>query len=126
MLPKLELAPILIYLVMLPNTFRPSMTPSPSTARLFSSNMISADSLAMSTALSTDMPTSAVFSRSVVDAIPQEADDVPLAVKGIDNGRLLRRRHLGEHRRGLRQVRQLFRRQRRHLAAENDAVHGKT
>ena len=62
MLPKLELAPILIYLVMLPKTLRPSITPSPSTARLFSSNMMSAESLAMSTALSTDMPTSAAFS----------------------------------------------------------------
>src|SRR6516162_6727963 len=28
MLPKFELAPILMYLVMLPNTLRPSMTPS--------------------------------------------------------------------------------------------------
>jgi len=47
-----------------------------------------------------------------------------VAVKGFDYGRLLRRRNLCEHRRGLCQVRQG--RQRRHLAAENDAVHGKT
>src|SRR6202030_3949275 len=64
MFPKLELAPILIYLVMLPKTFRPSITPSPSTAKLFSSKMMSAESLAMSTALSTDMPTSAAFRAS--------------------------------------------------------------
>ena len=50
-----------MYLVMLPKTLRPSSTPSPSTARLFSSKMMSAVSLAMSTALSTEMPTSAAF-----------------------------------------------------------------
>ena len=50
---------------------------------------------------------------------------MPFAVKGIDNRRLLRRRHLGEHRGCLRQIRHIFRWQRRHLAAENDTVHGK-
>ena len=38
------------------------MTPSSSTSRLFSSRMMSADSLAMSTAVSTEMPTSAALS----------------------------------------------------------------
>jgi len=59
--PKAELAPILIYFVMLPKTLRPSITPSPSTAKLFSSRMMSADSLAMSTPLSTEIPTSAAL-----------------------------------------------------------------
>ena len=61
MLPKLELAAILMYLMMLPNTLRPSITPSSSTSRLFSSRMMSEDSLAMSTAVSTEMPTSAAL-----------------------------------------------------------------
>ena len=61
MLPKLELAAILMYLTMLPNTRRPSSTPCSSTSRLFSSRMMSDDSLAMSTALSTEIPTSAAF-----------------------------------------------------------------
>ncbi len=59
MLPKLELAPMRMYLRMFTNTLRPSSTPSSSTIRFFSSRMTSADSLAMSTALSTEMPTSA-------------------------------------------------------------------
>jgi len=50
-LPKPELAPIFKSFVMLPKTFRPSITPSPSTAKLFSGKMMSAVTLAMSTAL---------------------------------------------------------------------------
>ena len=56
MLPKFELAPMRTYLRMLAKTLRPSRTPSSSTIRLFSSRMMSAASLAMSTALSTEMP----------------------------------------------------------------------
>ena len=44
MLPKLELAAILMYFVILPNTRRPSSTPCSSTNKLFSSRMISDDS----------------------------------------------------------------------------------
>ena len=62
MLPKLELAPMRMYLSRLANTRRPSRTPASSTIRLFSSKIRSADSLAMSTAVSTEMPTSAAFS----------------------------------------------------------------
>ena len=58
-LPKFELAVILMYLMMLPKVIRPSITPSSSTIRFFSSRMMSADSLAMSVAVSTEMPTSA-------------------------------------------------------------------
>ena len=61
MFPKLELAPILMYLMMFPKTLRPSMIPSSRTSRLFSRRMMSADSLATSTAVSTEMPTSAAF-----------------------------------------------------------------
>ena len=39
--------------------------------------MASADSLAMSTAVSTEMPTSAAEGRGVVDAVAQEPHDVP-------------------------------------------------
>ncbi|MCY1466669.1 hypothetical protein D9M71_850460 [compost metagenome] len=47
------------YFMMLPKVSRPLMTPSSSTIRLFSRRMMSADSLAMSVPLSTEMPTSA-------------------------------------------------------------------
>ena len=59
MFPKFELAPMRMYFTMLAKTFRPSRTPSSSTIRFFSSRIRSADSLAMSTAVSTEMPTSA-------------------------------------------------------------------
>src|ERR1039458_7286603 len=49
MLPKLELAAILMYLMMLPNTRRPSSTPCCKISRLCSKRMMSDDSLAMST-----------------------------------------------------------------------------
>ena len=92
MLPKLELAPILMYLMMLPKTLRPSSTPSSSTSRLFSSRMMSADSLAMSTALSTEMPTSAALQRRrVVDAVAHETHHVAVAVQGLDDALLLGR-----------------------------------
>ena len=58
MLPKLELAVILMYFVMLPKVFRPSNTPSSRTIRSFSSKMMSALSLAISTAESTEIPIS--------------------------------------------------------------------
>ena len=58
MLPKFELAVILMYLLIFPKVFRPSSTPSSSTIRSFSSRIISALSLAMSTAESTEMPIS--------------------------------------------------------------------
>ena len=47
-----------MYLLILPNVFLPSSTPSSNTIRSFSSRMISALSLAISTAESTDMPIS--------------------------------------------------------------------
>ena len=58
-LPKLELAVMHRYFMMLPKVSRPLSTPSSSTIRLFSSKMMSADSLAMSVPLSTEIPTSA-------------------------------------------------------------------
>ena len=54
----------------------------PSTSRLFSSKMMSADSLAMSTArIHGDADVGGLQGRAVVDAIAQESDDVPLAMK---------------------------------------------
>ena len=61
-LPKLELAVILMYFSMLEKVRRPSITPSSSTIRLFSSRMISAASRAISTAPSTEIPMSAARS----------------------------------------------------------------
>ena len=99
MLPKFELAPMRTYLRMLANTLRPSITPSSSTIRLFSKRMMSAASLAMSTALSTEMPTSAVRRAGrVVDAVSEEADDVPLALQRADHPLLVGRREPGEER----------------------------
>src|ERR1035437_10018124 len=48
-----------MYLRILANTFRPSMTPPLSTMRSFSNRIRSADSLAISAAVSTEMPISA-------------------------------------------------------------------
>ena len=50
-----------MYLRIFPKTLRPSMMPSSSTRRLFSSSTMSAASLATSTAVSTEIPTSAFF-----------------------------------------------------------------
>jgi len=61
-LPKLELIPIIIYFIVLPNTFRPSMTPSCNTAKSFWVRIMSAASLATSTPLLTAIPTSAALS----------------------------------------------------------------
>ncbi|MNN37847.1 hypothetical protein D3C81_1518130 [compost metagenome] len=61
-LPKLELAVILMYLSILAKVRRPSITPCSSTIRLFSSRIISAASLAISTAESTEIPISAARS----------------------------------------------------------------
>ena len=56
--PKLELAVIFMYLLILPNVFLPSSTPSSNTIKSFSNKIISALSLAISTAESTDIPMS--------------------------------------------------------------------
>jgi hypothetical protein len=74
----LELAVMRMYFSMLLNVRRPWMTPSSSTIRFFSSRMMSAASLAMSTALSTLMPMSAARSAGIVDAVAEEADHLAL------------------------------------------------
>ena len=56
--PKLKLVAIFIYFIRLPNVFLPSVTPSNNTCKSFSSRIVSADSLAISTAVSTEIPTS--------------------------------------------------------------------
>ena len=58
-LPKLELAAILTYLTMFAEFLRPSITTSAMAVRLFSNMTMSAHSLATSTAVSTEIPTSA-------------------------------------------------------------------
>ena len=59
--PKLEEAVILMYFIMLTYVFLPSVTPRFSTIRSFSRRTTAADSLAMSTAESTEIPTSDAF-----------------------------------------------------------------
>ena len=59
MFPKFALVAIKTYLSVLANVVRPSLTPSMSTPRSFSSNTISAASFATSAAVSTEIPTSA-------------------------------------------------------------------
>ena len=87
-----------MYLMMLPKTLRPSMMPSSSTSRLFSSRTMSADSLATSTAVSTEMPDVRLLQRGrVVDAVAHEPHDVPLALQGLDDLLLLGRGEAGEH-----------------------------
>ena len=56
------------------------MRPHARTSKLFSSRMMSANSLAMSTAVSTEIPTSAAFSGAVIDAIAEVTNDVALFV----------------------------------------------
>ncbi len=81
-LPKLELAVILMYLSMLAKVRRPSRTPSSKTIRLFSSRMMSAASLAMSTAVSTEMPMSAVRNAGAsLMPSPMKPTTWPLAFK---------------------------------------------
>jgi len=77
MFPKLLLAPMRMYLRMLAKTFRPSITPSCSTIRLFSSRIRSAESLAMSTAASTEIPTSAAFRAGA--SLTREVRRLPVA-----------------------------------------------
>ena len=123
MFPKFELAPILMYLTMLPKILRPSSTPSASTSRLFSSRMMSADSLAISTAVSTEIPTSALFSAgpSLMPS-PRKPTTCPAQMQGFDDPRLLRRRHLGEDGDGLEATRQLLVGQLVEIGAEQDIV----
>ena len=59
--PKLKLTAILIYFNKLPKVFLPSITPSVNTFKFFFSKIISAVSFVISTAVSTEIPTSALF-----------------------------------------------------------------
>gem|GEM_PF-3338744 len=60
--PKLELNHIIMYFIVFPNVFLPSITPSRSSLSHFLTRMMSAASLATSTALLTEIPTSALLS----------------------------------------------------------------
>ena len=97
-LPKFELAVILMYLSMLAKVRRPSSTPSSSTIRLFSSRMISAASLAISTAVSTEMPMSAVRSAGAsLMPSPMKPTTWPLPFKNRTMRSLCDGRQSGEH-----------------------------
>ena len=64
--------------------------------------------------------------RPVVDAVPHEADNVPLAMQCLDNRRLLRGRHLGEHRGTLRRLGHLIRRHGGQLRAKYNRINVQT
>ena len=99
LLPKLELVPMSRYFITLPKAFRPSRMPVCRTRRLRSRRMISAASLATSTALATEIPTSAaVKGRRIVDTVAQKADDVAPMFEGKDDAVLLCRRNPGKDR----------------------------
>ena len=68
-LPKLALVVTRMYLRVLAKVWRPSRTPSATTARLLSSSTMAAACLATSTAVSTEMPTSAAC-RAAASLIP--------------------------------------------------------
>src|SRR5271157_5848259 len=91
MFPKFELAPILMYFVMFAKMRRPSTTPSLRTSKFFSRRMMSADSFAISTAVSTDMPTSAAFSAGLSLIVAEESDHAALDMQGAHDPLLLRR-----------------------------------
>ena len=59
--PKFELTAIFIYFNKLPKVFLPSITPSVKTFKFFLKRIISAVSFVISTAVSTETPTSALF-----------------------------------------------------------------
>ena len=61
MLSKFTLVAVFIYFRILVKVFLPFITPSFKTFKSFSNNIISAISFAMSTAVSTEIPTSACF-----------------------------------------------------------------
>src|SRR5262245_16578473 len=98
MLPKFELAPILMYLMMLPKVRRPSITPSSRISRLFSSRMMSADSLAMSTRIHRDADVGLAQGGRVIDAVTEKAHCMSPALQRLDDARLLRRGEFGEYR----------------------------
>ncbi len=82
---------------------------------------MSADSLAMSTALSTEMPTSAARNAGrVVDAVAHEADDVLVALQRLHDAFLVRGRKPRKNVRGFHLGGQLFIGQVFHLVAEQD------
>ena len=90
MFPKFELVPISRYFMTFPKDFRPSTMPAWSTPRLRSRSTMSAASRATSTAVATEIPTSAVWSdgASLIPS-PEEADHVPTAPQRLEDAVLL-------------------------------------
>ena len=112
-----------MYLIMLAKVLRPSITPSSSTIRLFSSRMMSAASLAMSTAVSTEMPMSAVRSAGAsLMPSPMKPTMWPLAFKRSHDALLVGGRQLGEHVVRLHALRQFRVAHALHVRAEQDTV----
>ena len=108
MLPKLALVAMKTYFSVFANVVRPSRTPCTRTPRSFSSRTMSAASLATSTALSTEMPTSAACSAEaslmpsahVADDVAGllEREDDALFLVGLDFGEDVHVDHLVEQR----------------------------
>ncbi len=100
-LPKFELAPIFIYLTMLPKVFLPSITPVSSTIRLFLRRMISADSFGdINSIIDRNTDVRRLKSRRVVYSVPQIADDMLIFVQSVYYSFLLKRRKPCEYRCG--------------------------
>ena len=80
MLPKFELAPILMYFTMLPNTLRPSITPFLEDQQA----LLEQDDVGrllgdVDRGVDRDADVCGLQRRAVVDAVAEEPDDVPLA-----------------------------------------------
>jgi hypothetical protein len=70
--------------------------------------MMSADSLASDGRIDGNADIGGLERGTIVDAVAEKADHVPLAVQGLNDAFLLRRGQLGEHRRAFRDVGELF------------------
>ena len=84
MLPKFELAPILMYLMMLPKILRPSMTPSCEHQQaLFEQDDVGRFLGDIDGGVDRDADIGGFQRRAVVDAVAQEADHVALACRAL-------------------------------------------
>ena len=99
MFPKFELVPINRYFIMLPDARRPSRIPRCSTLSPGLTRMMSAASPRdVGRAHDRNPHVGGVQRRGVVDAVAQEAHDVPAALQREDDAILLRRGHAREDR----------------------------
>ena len=100
MFPKFDDVPMSTYLMVFANVRRPSLTPSASTPRSFSSRTMSAASLATSVGgFDRDPDVGGVERDGVVDAVAEERDVAIGGAMRADQASLLLGTHAGEDRR---------------------------